>query len=144
MLCTATGICSCGIKTGKEISAKDKKYLSKLGLLDEGEQIILFNSQGSGFRPIKQSGNFFTDKRIASYWIDDRHKSDSHLDYAFYQDIDTIWRYPKYKSLTLASYLEVHRNDGTRFKVYISADSATTWKFFNLALHQWCENANRK
>lgn len=137
-------LCSCGIKKDNKLSANNKKYLSELGLLEANEQIILFDSQGGGLHPIKHSGNFFTDKRIAAYWIDERHKSESHIEYAFYQDIDTIWRYPKYRSLTLASYLEVHRKDGTKFKVYVNGDSAATWKFFNRALHEWCENTNKK
>ncbi|MFT3703496.1 MAG: hypothetical protein QM802_14060 [Agriterribacter sp.] len=136
--------CNCGLKSDKDLSEKDKKFIKKLGLLEEKEKIILFNSQGSGFHTIKTSGNFFTDKRIASYWIDDQSKSKSHIEYAFYQEIDTIRRYPKYHSLTLASYLEVQKKDGTTFKVYVSEDSVTTWSFFNKALHQWCETTNKK
>jgi hypothetical protein len=68
IICSLISLPGCGIKSGKDLSVKDKKYLTGLGLLEANEQIILFNSQGTGLEPIRQSGNFFTDKRIASYW----------------------------------------------------------------------------
>lgn len=118
--CCLAAICGCGgIKSEKEISLKERKYLGQLGLLDGDEKIILFDSQGGFIKPWKQSGNFFTDKRIASYWIDERHKSRSHKHSAFFGEIDTIWRFPKYHSLTLASY-------------------------FNTALLQWSQVVNKK
>jgi hypothetical protein len=135
-------VSSCGgdLKTGEDLSKRDKEFIRELGILDGEENIILFDSQGGGFNGLKTSGNFITDKRIASYWIDSRDTTKTSVDYAFYADIDTIWRYPKFKSLTYASYLEVYRRDGTTFKVYIDADSTRTWDFFNRALQEW----NRK
>ncbi|MGC3945533.1 MAG: hypothetical protein QM762_13620 [Chryseolinea sp.] len=129
--------CDKHLDTGDDLSLQDKEFINKLGILDGDERIILFDSQGGGFNGLETSGNFFTDKRIASYWIDKRDSAKTNIDYAFYADIDTIWRYPKYKSLTYASYLEVHRRDGTKFKVYVSSDSVRTWDFFNRALEEW-------
>jgi hypothetical protein len=130
---------SCGndIDTGNDLSKKELAFLRKLRVLDKNETVILFDSQASMLNAAEQSGNFFTDKRIASYWIDEHDSSKTTVEYAFYADIDTIRRYPKYKSLTLASYLEVNRRNGTKFKVYVSADSSGTWKFFNRALEEW-------
>jgi hypothetical protein len=132
-------ISSCGrdLETGDDLSTQDREFISELGILDDEENIILFDSQGGGFNGLKTSGNFFTDKRIASYWIDKRDTTKTSIDYAFYVDIDTIWRYPKFKSLTYASYLEVHKRNGTKFKVYVDADSTRTWDFFNRALQEW-------
>ena len=124
------------METGEDLSAESKEYIKSLGLLDSGERIIMFDSQG-GINGVKTSGNFFTDRRIASYWIAGRDTTKTIIDYAYYADIDTIWRYPKFRSLTLASYLEGHRRDGRRFKVYVSADSIGTWQFFNGALEEW-------
>lgn len=131
--------CDRKLDAGNDLSNKDKEFIRSLGVLDNNENIILFDSQGSGFNARETSGNFFTDKRIASYWIDHRDPSKTSIEYAFYVDIDTIWRYPKFRSLTLASYLEVHRRDGTKFKVYVSTDSVRTWDFFNKALEQWSQ-----
>jgi hypothetical protein len=135
-------ITSCGkdVETGDDLSKQDKEFIKKLGILENDENIILFDSQGGGFNGLKTSGNFFTDKRIASYWIDTNDTSKTSIDYAFYPDIDTLRRYPKFKSLTYASYLEVHKRNGKIFKAYVSADSAGTWEFFNRALEEW----NRK
>lgn len=132
-------ITSCGkdFDTGEDLSKEDMKFIKALGILDDDESIILFDSQGGGFNGLRTSGNFFSDKRIASYWIDERDTTKTSVDYAFYADIDTIWRYPKFKSLTYASYLEVHRRNGTKFKVYVSSDSTRTWDFFNRALQEW-------
>jgi hypothetical protein len=135
--------CDRDLDTGDDLSKEDKEFIKKLGILDGDESIILFDSQGGGFDGLKTSGNFFSDKRIASYWIDKRDTAKSSIDYAFYADIDTIWRYPKFKSLTYASYLEVHRRNGTKFKVYVSADSTRTWDFFNKALQEWSRKNTR-
>ena len=129
--------CDGKLQTGDDLSNWEKDFIRNLGVLDAKESIILFDSQSGGFNEVKSSGNFFTDKRIASYWIDNRDSAKTTVNYAFYTEIDTIRRYPKFKSLTLASYLEIHRRDGTKFKVYISADSVRTWEFFNKALEQW-------
>lgn len=129
--------CDKRLTRGEDLSRQDIEFISSLGVLDKGENVILFDSQGGGFKALETSGNFFTDKRIAAYWIDTKDSTKTTIDHAFYGDIDTIRRYPKYKSLTLASCLEVHRRDGTKFKVYVSADSARTWTFFHQALEQW-------
>src|SRR5688572_3676379 len=129
--------CDSDLETGDDLSKQDKEFIRKLGILDVEEDIILFDSQGGGFNGLNTSGNFFTDKRIAAYWIDSRDTTKTSIDYAFYMDIDTVWRYPKFKSLTYASYLEVHRRDGSKFKVYVDADSTRTWDFFNRALKEW-------
>jgi hypothetical protein len=129
--------CDSGLQTGDEVSKQDKKFIQELGILDADERIILFDSQGGGFNGLTTSGNFFTEKRIASYWIDNQDTTKTSIDYAFYTDIDTIRRYPKFKSLTYSSYLEVQRRNGTRFKVYIDSDSTRTWDFFNRALEEW-------
>jgi hypothetical protein len=129
--------CDKDLQTGGDLSKDDQEFIRKLGVLEVDEKIILFDSQGGGFDGLKTSGNFFTNKRIAAYWIDDSDTANTNIDYAFYEDIDTIWRYPKFKSLTYSSYLEVRRRNGTRFKVYVDADSAGTWEFFNTALRDW-------
>jgi hypothetical protein len=137
-----TASCGNDVDTGNDLSKKERAFLRKLHILDKDEVVILFDSQAGVFNAVEQAGNFFTDKRIVSYWIDEHDSSKTTVDYAFYADIDTIRRYPKYKSLTLSSYLEVHRRNGTKFNVYVSADSAGTWKFFNRALEEWTKVRN--
>jgi hypothetical protein len=71
--------CDKDLDTGGDLSKQDKEYIKGLGILDDEERIILFDSQGGGFNGRKTSGNFFTDKRIASYWIDKRDTTKSIL-----------------------------------------------------------------
>ncbi|MCZ8023554.1 MAG: hypothetical protein O9294_17455, partial [Cytophagales bacterium] len=75
ILTTGTILLSCDHSTrnGTELSQADRDYIKGLGLLDDNENIILFDGQSD----FKTSGNFFSDKRIASYWIDKRDKSKS-------------------------------------------------------------------
>jgi hypothetical protein len=127
----------CERDANEKLTVKERAFVMSLGILEDTEKIIMFDSQGGGFNPVLTSGNFFTDRRIASYWIDDRNKDKSEVHSAFYSEIDTLWRYPKYKSLTLSSYLEVRRRDGSTFNVYVSGDSIETWSFFNRAMREW-------
>lgn len=62
--------CDRKLETGNDLSNQNKDFIKSLGVLDDKENIILFDSQGGGFNGLKTSGNFFTDRRIASYWID--------------------------------------------------------------------------
>lgn len=128
---------ACERDAKSELTKSERAFVVSLGILDDKEQIFMFDSQGGGLDPVITSGNFFTDKRIASYWIDERDQEQSAVNSAFYSDIDTIRRYPKYKSATLASYLEVNRKDGSKFNVYVSGDSVETWVFFDRALREW-------
>ncbi|NOQ70940.1 MAG: hypothetical protein GQ574_03000 [Crocinitomix sp.] len=127
-------VTSCGSKMreGNEITATELHYIQELGLLDEGETIILFDSQSS----FEVSGNFFTNKRMASYWQNDKPHED-HATFAYYQSIDTIILIDRVKDLSYASYLEVHVNDSSLFNVNVDADSVATYDFYNQALAQW-------
>ncbi len=129
--------CSSELKTGDQLSSKQKNYLIQLGLIDNEEKIILFDSQGGGLEGWKKSGNFFSDKRISAYWIDDNDSTLTTVKSAYYSEVDTIWRYPKFNAWTMASYLEVHQTNGEKFKVYVDADSIQTWKFFDRAVEEW-------
>lgn len=124
------------MKKGSELTASEKGYIKELGLLDDDEAIILFDSQMT----ITISGNFFTNKRIASYWQND--KSDDHITSAYYNTIDTIKLIDRVNDFSNASYLEVYRKDSTTFKVYTDSDSLGINQFYNEALEAWI-NANK-
>ncbi|MFT5821570.1 MAG: hypothetical protein ACI8ZM_002823 [Crocinitomix sp.] len=124
--------CTSNVRKGSEIKASEKYYIQELGLLAENEEIILFDSQSS----FEVSGNFFTDKRMASYWQNDKPHED-HTTFAYYENIDTIILINRIADISYASYLEVHVNDNSYFKVYTDGDSATIHNFYNEALAQW-------
>ena len=77
--------CDGGIKSETELTQSDLNYLEKIGLKNEDEKIILFDSQIDN----ETSGNLITDKRLASYWID-KDKNINKLNFAYYNEIDTL------------------------------------------------------
>jgi hypothetical protein len=141
ILTTGTILLSCDHSTrnGTELSQADRDYIKGLGLLDDNENIILFDGQSD----FKTSGNFFSDKRIASYWIDKRDKSKSSVDFGLYSEIDTILTKDLSRALTYASYMEVVKHDGKTFKVYVDGDSTEIRTFFEQAISEWRTKNNR-
>lgn len=138
---TGTILLSCdhSARNGTELSQADRDYIKELGLLDENETIILFDGQSD----FKTSGNFFSDKRIASYWIDKRDKTKSSVDFGLYSEIDTILTKDLSRALTFASYMEVVKHDGKTFKVYVDGDSTEVRTFFDRAISEWSVKNNR-
>ena len=131
ILC-ALSSCQPGVQKGTAISSNHLNYIRSLGLLAANENIILFDAQYK----LKVSGNFFTDKRIAAYWTDERDTSKRHVYYALYPDIDSI-KTNYIKASAGVSYLNVFKSDGSNFKVYVKADSAETKYFFDAAIAKW-------
>ncbi|MDF3026068.1 MAG: hypothetical protein K0S23_375 [Fluviicola sp.] len=121
-------------KNENTLRNEDQSFIRELGILDSLEEIELFESNG-GFKGFKQSGNFITKKRIASYWIEDGEKE---VHSAFFStDIDSISQTDLVSKLTYASYLTVYKTDGSSFRVYVDADSVRTYQFFNKAKENW-------
>jgi len=136
LLCSIL-VVSCGMdKDESSLNAKDISYIQQLGVLDSGETIELFESNG-GLEGIKQSGNFITKKRIASYWIEDDSRK---IESAFFEEIDSMKLTDLVTKLTYASYLTVYKSDGHQFNVYVDADSARTYQFYEHALENWEKN----
>ena len=109
-------------------------YIRSLNLLSEKEVVESFYSTST----FKQSGNFFTNKRIASYWID-RDKSKNSINYAFYKDVVSIK--PVYKvGITYCPYILVRCSKGRAFRVYVDGDEKTIKSFFNEAVDAWRDN----
>ncbi|HVW95862.1 MAG TPA: hypothetical protein VHA56_07830 [Mucilaginibacter sp.] len=129
--------CEPGIKRGADISANHISYIKSLGLLSEGEHIILFDAQYK----IRKSGNFFTNKRIAAYWIDDKNGKKSAVHSAYYREIDSVKsRFDPTRGSVFSSFLEVYPRGMEKFRVYVWADSAETRYFFEQAIAEWKKN----
>lgn len=126
---------SCGLihKDETNLSKDDLIYIEKIIPLNQDEKIELFETNG-GVKGLKTAGNFITNKRVASYWIDD--KKDE-VNYAFYNEIDSIKTIDRTKALTYSSYLEILSSSRGNFKIYIDADSTRISHFFNCALSNW-------
>lgn len=123
------------ITNDDRLSESDLKYISTLGLIDENENILKFSTSMN----IKTSGNFITDKRLASYWID-KDDNKSYKDFAYYPDIIKIDSVDNTNALTYASYLEITKRDSSRFKLYIDGNKEKYHSFLKVANSKWDEN----
>ena len=120
------------IETGNTLDKQTVSLIKSLGLLDKNEQIIKYYSN---FEKDK-AGSFFTNKRVAHYWLDmhDRNKSDS--TFALYNDIisiDTVYEVPD----TFSPYMEMTLKDSTTFRAYVGGTKNEIKSFFEDAIATW-------
>lgn len=123
------------IETNDTLNKSDISLIQDLNLIDENEKIIKFYSE---YRK-ENSGNFFTNKRVAKYWIDKEDESKNVIYSAFYKDIksiDTIYN----AGLTYCPYLMINKIDGTSFKVSVEGSKAEVKSFFEDLLKEWDNN----
>lgn len=120
------------IETASSLKQKDYQLFTSLNLFDKDEKLQKFYSE---FKK-QVAGNFYTDKRIASYWLDDNDKQKNKIEFAFYKDItkiDTIYN----AGLTYCPYLLVTRLDSSNFKVCVEGTRNEIADFFNGAIETW-------
>jgi hypothetical protein len=131
-------VVSCGWKAKNEsnLTTKDLQFIRGLGILDSNETILLFETNG-GFSGLKQSGNFITNKRMVSYWIENNLKD---VNFAFYSQIDSLKLNNKTVAATLASSITIYSHDQTTFELYIDADSSRLNQFYDKTLEIWQKN----
>ena len=123
------------IETNDTLNKSDISLIQDLNLIDENERIIKFYSE---YRK-ENSGNFFTNKRVAKYWIDKEDESKNVINSAFYKDIksiDTIYN----AGLTYCPNLMISKIDGTSFKVSVEGDKTEVKSFFEDLLKEWDKN----
>lgn len=121
-------------KTERNLMTGERKFIEGLGILELKEEVQLFENN-DGSEDVTRSGNFITDKRIASYWIEDGKKE---VYSAFFEnEIDSMSQTDNHTALTDASYVTIYKTDGSSFNVYIDADSTRTFEFFNKARSNW-------
>lgn len=124
--------CKNKIETANTLTKQDFDRLHSLNLLDTNEQLYKFYSEFKN----SVAGNFFTDKRLASYWLDEHDKSKNKIEFAFYKDvakIDTVY----YAGATYSPYLLIIRNDSSSFKVCVEGKKQEITEFFNDAIAKW-------
>ncbi|MBY0536757.1 MAG: hypothetical protein K2P88_12985 [Chitinophagaceae bacterium] len=124
--------CSNKIQTEDTLSKHDVDRLRSLKILDEKEHLYKFYSEFKN----SVAGNFFTDKRLATYWLDEHDKSKSKVQFAFYKDIayiDTVY----IAGSTYCPYMNIVKNDSSSFKVCVDGTKEEITDFFNGAISQW-------
>jgi hypothetical protein len=141
ILFAVISFCSCknNIETGATLSKQDVQFIQKLGLLDKNERIFKFYSE------FKKSvaGNFYSNIRLASYWLDKQDSTKNKIEFAFYNDIikiDTIYN----AGATYCPFLLVTRRDGSNFKVCVDGKKEEITAFFNEALNKWKQNQSKQ
>ena len=125
------------IETGNSLSSSDLKYLESLNLLDNNERLYKFYSEYTK----RVAGNFFTDKRMARYWIDERDSSKNEISSAYFSDIksiDTVYD----AGSTYCPYMLVTKKNGGKFKVCVDGKRSEIKSFFEEALQRW-QNSRR-
>ena len=124
-----------GIISGSELNQEEIEFIESLNLLEKNEEIIQFDSQLT----IEKSGNFYTNKKVASYWISDN-SEENKIDFAYYKDIKSIQIKRKDGSWTYSSYLEIEKKNGEIFKVYVDDEKEENNRFFQQVLQRWQES----
>jgi hypothetical protein len=133
--CVLAFLWSCSgnkIETGKTLKAEIKAYIHSLNLLDKDETIYKFYSEYKD----KVAGNFFTDRRVAKYWINGRDTTQEKIEFAYYPEIvsiDTVY----HAGATYCPYMLVKKNDGTTFKVCVDGKREEIKAFFEDAIRLW-------
>lgn len=120
------------IQTGKNVNNSTIKLIKSLGLLAEDEQIIKYYSNYTE----RRAGNFFTNRRIAHYWLDEHDQSKNDTSFAYYESIvaiDTIYAVPD----TFSPYMRITRSDSTTFKVFVGGSLEQIKVFFEDAIRIW-------
>ncbi|MEL1245776.1 hypothetical protein AAEO56_16000 [Flavobacterium sp. DGU11] len=120
------------ITPGSTLSEKDIKRIGEIGLLDKNEKIIRFYSEMDN----ETAGNFFTNKRLAKYWLDKDDPAKTKVSSAYYKDIktiDTVY----YAGATYCPYMKVTTKDGYTFKVCADGEKEEIKAFFEEAMAKW-------
>lgn len=133
-------VASCNsIQSGDSLSSKDFQRFRSLHLIENGERLYKFYSE------FKKSvaGNFYTDRRMASYWIDEKDSTKNSTEFAYYEDIiriDTCYN----AGFTYAPFMLVTRKDRTQFKVCVEGSRQEIADFFNDAISKWQSKINHE
>ena len=132
--------CSSNNPNENNLTPQGIEYIKTTCALDKDETILLFETN-AGFRGYKHGGNFITNKRVEGYWIENEEKS---VDSANYQEIDSIKLNDRITAITLASSLSIYKSNGTKFELYIEADSSRLYSFYTKTIEVWNENKRQK
>ena len=120
------------IESGESLNKKTITKIKELGLLDDNERIIKYYSNYEK----DKAGNFFTDKRIAHYWLDPNDSSKTDVSFAYYQDIASIDTNFKVYDFDIP-YMIIKKKDSTTFKVYVDGTVEQEKSFFEEAIEIW-------
>ncbi len=118
---------------GDRLWASDVEFLKEINVLSKDEEIVYFYS--SGLFSIKEDGNFFTDKRVVSYWQDSLFGGELVVEMAAYNDIAHI----KQGSTDIfgISEIKITRTDGSWFFIVVSSEGGKDKDFVIALRSRW-------
>lgn len=132
LIITIMLLTGCGRQSDSGLSSQEEAYLEALGLLSKDETVLFFDSSTK----FERSGSFFTDQRVASYWLDLHTPAKSQKSSALYRDVANIsLRYAA--DWTYAHDILIELEDGTSFHVYVSSDKDFANNFFKTLTSTW-------
>ena len=106
------------IVSGDKLIDRDIKFLKYIGGLTGEETIEYFYS--AGLFSIEEDGNFYTKKRVVSYW-EDTDTKETMVESAEYSDISSIET--NYSTNFMQdTEITIMRNDGTGFRLIVSSE----------------------
>lgn len=92
---------------------------------------------------ITVAGNFFTDRRIAKYWIDELDKTKDQVSSSLYKDIQLIDTVHS-AGLTYCPFMLITKKDNSTSKVYAEGKRQEIKVFFEEAIDKWTQSKNKK
>jgi hypothetical protein len=123
--------CSEKIVDGSKLPQSIITHIQKLGILEKEEPILYFYTSFNN----KASGNFITEKRLASYWQNNSPKDD-YIRSAYYNEINSIS--VKYgDGFEFTSALVIELNDGQKFDVYFCGTKEEIDKLHKEVIKLW-------
>lgn len=118
---------------GEKLYSFHESFFESIGALDEDEKVLYFYS--TGFLSYKEDGNFFTDRRVVSYWRDPG-PEEFHIAQAEYSEIQSID--PEFTDSFLDdSIIKITLKDDTHFSLYVSNELGKDHVFYESLKRRW-------
>lgn len=113
------------VMDGHQLPDREIKYMQRRGILEPGEELLYFYSDG--FWSFRDDGNGVTDRRVFSYWRDDR-TGKLNINAVEFGDIADISVAPK-TSLLDTTAITVKSRDGASFGMYAPDETRSDRRF---------------
>ncbi len=117
--------------SSSNVSYLKERRLKSINLLEEGETVLFFSSNMT----TSTSGNFFTNKRVATYWI---YKGRNDINSSYYKDVEDI----AFETGTDPYISDLHKitisvSDGSQFTLYLSGGAKDALEIFHELEKTW-------
>ena len=118
--------------TGDKVLSHNIKFMQRHGIINSDDNLVYFYSDA--LLNIRDDGNGITDRHVFSYWKDDsgelKYKTARYDDI---KDIKTTWS----KSWSDDTVIDIIRNDGSKFILFISNSDKKDKVFVKALLDRW-------